>query len=146
MKLICKKFNELSTLELYRILYCRSEVFIMEQAVNYQDLDFKDQKSTHVMLTDNGEIVSYLRIIPQGVKYPESSIGRVITMKRYRNKGYARQLINMAIDVLKDSAQMPIRIEAQAYLKNFYESFGFKAVSQEYILEGLPHIDMIMTE
>jgi ElaA protein len=36
-----------------------------------------------------------------------------------------------------------IRIQAQAYLVNFYRSFGFKEVSAEYLGDNIPHIDMI---
>ncbi len=36
-----------------------------------------------------------------------------------------------------------ITLAAQAYLKAFYESHGFLAVSDEYLEDGIPHIDMV---
>ncbi|GMA44928.1 hypothetical protein GCM10025853_23850 [Tetragenococcus halophilus subsp. halophilus DSM 20339] len=35
-----------------------------------------------------------------------------------------------------------MHIEAQTYLYNFYTSFGFEAVSEEYLEDGIPHINM----
>ena len=36
-----------------------------------------------------------------------------------------------------------IKIQAQAYLIGFYSSLGFKAVSEEYLEDDIPHIDML---
>ena len=44
-----KRFNELSTHELYVILQLRSEVFVVEQDCVYQDLDNKDLDAYHVL-------------------------------------------------------------------------------------------------
>lgn len=143
MELIRKRFKELSIDELYEILYCRSSVFVVEQDEVYQDLDFNDQKSTHLYFKDNGRIAAYLRVIEPGVKYPENSIGRLVTMREYRHRGLARQLMLTAINEIRQKNSLPIRIEAQAYLEKFYESLGFCTVSEVYIFEGLPHIDML---
>ena len=37
----------------------------------------------------------------------------------------------------------PIRIGAQARLEKFYEGFGFRKASDEYIEDGIPHIEML---
>ena len=37
----------------------------------------------------------------------------------------------------------PIRIEAQTYAKGFYAKFGFRQVSQEFLEDGIPHIQML---
>lgn len=50
MKLTVKKFQELTTTELYEILKARAEIFIMEQEINYQDMDDIDYKSLHCFL------------------------------------------------------------------------------------------------
>ena len=143
MKLVCKRFEELTVDELYRILECRAEIFIFEQNIVYHDLDYKDQRSYHLFIEEDGRLLSYLRVIDSGVKYPASSIGRVVTVKDRRKEGLAGKLIEKAIEIIRDRGEKIIKIEAQAYLKKYYESFGFKPTSVEYILEGLPHIDMI---
>jgi ElaA protein len=36
-----------------------------------------------------------------------------------------------------------IRIEAQAHLEKFYGSLGFVTQSKPYMLDGIPHIEML---
>ena len=141
MKIQIKRFEELTTAELYEILRCRAEVFIVEQNCVYQDLDNEDSRSTHVYIENNGKILAYLRVIDPGVKYPAASIGRVLTMKEARGKGLARPLMEEAIKLAKEKSPV-VEIEAQAYLREFYKSLGFTATSEEFMLEGRLHLSM----
>lgn len=36
-----------------------------------------------------------------------------------------------------------IRIEAQVYAREFYEKAGFVKVSEEFLDDGIPHIEML---
>lgn len=145
MDIIIKRFGDLTLEELYGILHCRQEVFVVEQNIIYQDLDYIDQNSTHVFIKEGGKIASYLRIIDRGIKYPETSIGRVLTMPEFRHKGLSRKLMEIAILEVKTHNRMPIKIEAQEYLVEFYESLGFKPISASFILEGIPHVSMLLS-
>lgn len=139
-----KKFNELNIEEIYKILALRNEVFIVEQECPYLDCDDKDLNSYHLFLTENGQIVSYLRILEKGVSYDEISIGRVAVKKSYRGKGISRKMMLKAIEFIENNlSENTIKIQAQAYLLDFYSSLGFKAVSEEYLEDNIPHIDMI---
>ena len=139
-----KKFNELNIEEIYKILALRNEIFIVEQECPYLDCDDKDLNSYHLFLRENGEIVSYLRILEKGVSYDEISIGRVAVKKSYRGKGISRKMMQKAIEFIENNlSENTIKIQAQAYLLNFYSSLGFKAVSEEYLEDNIPHIDMI---
>ena len=141
MEIRTKRFEELTTPELYEILRCRSEVFVVEQNSVYQDLDNEDKNATHVYVENSGKILAYLRVIDPGIKYPAASIGRVLTMKEARGKGLARLLMNEAIKIAKEIAPT-IEIEAQAYLREFYKSLGFVETSGEFVLDGRLHISM----
>lgn len=139
-----KKFNELNIEEIYKILALRNEIFIVEQECPYLDCDDKDLNSYHLFLRENGEIVSYLRILEKGVSYDEISIGRVAVKKSYRGKGISRKMMLKAIEFIENNlSENTIKIQAQAYLLDFYNSLGFKAVSEEYLEDNIPHIDMI---
>ena len=144
MEVVIKRFQELTSEELYGILHCRQEVFVVEQKIVYQDLDYLDQDSTHLFLKHEGKIVAYLRIIDAGIKYKEVSIGRVLTLPEFRHHGLARKLMELAILEVKTRKSMPIKIEAQEYLEKFYESLGFEKVSKPFILEGISHVSMIL--
>lgn len=140
-----KKFEELSTSELYTILQLRSEVFVVEQNCVYQDIDGKDKKSLHFMAWQQDELVAYTRLVPPGVSFTEASIGRVITSPRYRGLGIGIQLIEKSIPhTLAAYSTHQIKIGAQLYLKNFYESFGFEQCSESYLEDGILHIDMFL--
>jgi len=139
-----KKFNELNIEEIYKILALRNEIFIVEQDCPYLDCDDKDLNSYHLFLRENGEIVSYLRILEKGVSYDEISIGRVAVKKSYRGKGISRKMMLKAIEFIENNlSENTIKIQAQAYLLDFYSSLGFKAISEEYLEDNIPHIDMI---
>lgn len=144
--IITKAFRELTLDELYQILHARQEVFALEQNIMYQDMDFIDQKSVHLFIRDeeNGQIKAYLRIIAPGVKYPEVSIGRVLTMPHYRHQGYARRLMLEAMATARRLFPESIKIEAQEYLVKFYETIGFTPISEPFILEGISHVEMIL--
>ena len=139
-----KRFEELTTTELYEILRVRAEVFVVEQTCVYQDLDEKDKKAYHLFCEEEGKILAYLRILDKGVSYSEISIGRVLTTENNRKKGLARELMKKAIDfIYKDLGEKQIRISGQLYLQVFYESLGFQTVSEMYLEDDIPHVEML---
>jgi ElaA protein len=142
---VFKKFTELTAAELYAIMQLRNEVFVVEQNCAYQDADDKDQKSEHFCGWDNEKLVAYTRIIPPGISYPEASIGRVVTSPAYRRTGAGRQLMQQSINLTFGRFNCTaIKIGAQVYLTNFYQSLGFEQCSPMYLEDGIPHIEMIL--
>ncbi|OEF95707.1 GNAT family N-acetyltransferase [Desulfuribacillus alkaliarsenatis] len=144
MNWIIKAFNELEVEELYDIITQRNDVFIMEQNCIYQDCDGKDKKSYHLYLEHAGEIIAYIRIVNKGVSYEEVSLGRVLVNRKHRGQEYGKDLMTKAIEFVEQTmGECAIRISAQSYLIRFYESFGFKVVSDEYMEDGIPHTEML---
>lgn len=143
MELKLKHFNELTTTELYEIIKSRIEVFVVEQNCPYQDVDEKDKLSYHLFYEDKGRVISYIRLIEAGISYEVPSIGRVITLKQYRNKGLSRKLLLRGIELIeKLYGEKEIKISAQAHLHDFYKSVGFKQITQSYLEDDIPHIGM----
>lgn len=139
-----KKFSELENNELYQILELRCEVFVVEQNCAYNDIDNKDQDAYHLLLEDNKKIVAGLRILKKGVSYDQISIGRVVVSKEHRGLGIAKEMMLKAIEFIEnDLNEKEIKISAQAYLIEFYKSIGFVEVSQVYLEDDIPHIDML---
>lgn len=139
-----KKFESLTVHELYAILRLRSEVFVVEQACVFQDMDNKDQSSCHLMGWENNNLVAYTRLVPPGISYPEASIGRVVTSPAARGSGIGKLLMEKSIEQTNHIyGKTPIRLGAQLYLKKFYESLGFRQTSDVYIEDGIDHIEMI---
>ncbi len=143
----CVPFPALRVEQLYEILALRQEVFIVEQNCPYLDADGRDQAALHLMGRDEqGRLVTYTRILPQGVSYPEyASIGRVITSQLVRGQGRGRELMERSKDELfrHFGGPQPIKIGAQAHLREFYRSVGYEPTGEAYLEDGIPHIGMI---
>src|ERR1700742_210221 len=133
----CKTFDDLTPEELYMILRLRSEVFVVEQNCVFLDMDNKDFYCEHLMGWQGEKLLGYSRIVPAGISYVESSIGRIVTSPAARKDGFGKELLTTSIDhVYMLLGKVPIRIGAQYYLKKFYESFGFIQKGEIYLEDG----------
>lgn len=138
-----KIFDDITTKELYNILKVRQEVFVVEQEAAYLDADDTDQKAIHIWAEKDDKVVAYCRIFDQGVKYKETSIGRVLTHPDYRKLKLGRTLVGYAVDTIENRYKTSaIRISAQNYLIKFYEDFEFISTDKKYLEDNLPHTEM----
>lgn len=145
MNIEIKQFSELSASELYKILKLRSDVFIVEQNCAYPDIDGKDIHCFHLIIKEDNEIASYVRVLPKGVTFDTASIGRVVTSPNHRGNGLSRLAMQTAVDFIKNEWNEPkITIGAQFYLNKFYASLGFVNIGKSYVEDGIEHIDMIL--
>lgn len=142
-------FQELTNVELYEVLAQRQKVFVLEQQCFYNDFDGLDFGAHHLVgwrRAGDGsrELVAYLRVLSPGAKYDEMSIGRVLTTQAARGTGAGRELLAQGIAYAEQlHPGHRIRIGAQQYLEAFYQSFGFKTISEPYDEDGIMHIDML---
>lgn len=140
-----KSFENLTNIELYEMLQLRSAVFVVEQNCPYLDCDDKDFSATHILGYVNDDIVCSVRLIPKGISYHDYySIGRVVNSANVRNTGVGKQLMIKAHEIVYELwGDVPIKIGAQAYLKTFYEQFGYIDMNEPYLEDGIPHLIMI---
>lgn len=138
-----KRFKDLTTDELYHILYLRTATFVVEQKRVYQEVDEKDPQAIHVFdINDQHQILAYARLylIDQKTKV---SFGRVVTRKKVRGKGLGKQLMEQIMAAIKEYfPQKPIEIEAQQQVAGYYQKFGFQSQGKPFIFESTPHIVM----
>jgi ElaA protein len=145
MDFIIKNFNELTVGELYEILELRINIFVVEQDCPYPEIDGKDKQAMHLFVREERKIIAYLRILPRGVSFDEVSFGRVVVDKKHRRKGLAKALLERAIQYTQEEMrEAKVRIEAQSYTRGLYESVGFIKISEEFIMDRLPHIEMLL--
>src|SRR5690606_31069986 len=144
MKIQLKSFNKLSTSELYKIFYLRNLVFVVEQNCPYLDTDCKDHLAYHLMIYSNKkELIAYARIFKPNIKYETASIGRVVVHPDHRGKQLGDLLISHSINAIEDLYQTSeITISAQPHLQRFYNKHGFETVSDEYVEDDIPHVEM----
>ena len=145
-----KRFDEMTPHELHDALALRCRVFILEQGP-YQDPDGNDKHAWHLLgrapESEHGNaLLATLRIVDAGLNYPEPSIGRVVCAPEIRGLGVGRNLVAeglaQAQRVFPGQAN---RISAQAHLQRMYGELGFQTVSEEYLEDDIPHVEMLYT-
>ena len=139
-----KTFSELDAITFFKIAKARIDIFVVEQMCPYPELDDIDIKDTtqHIFsLNEHEELMMYARCYPN--EFDGVSIGRVIVTERFRGNGHGNLLMKMCLDVCEKTWQgTKIRVSAQSHLQKFYMELGFKVISEVYLEDDIPHIDM----
>ena len=105
-------------------------------------MDDADKLAYHVFLKDADGIQAYLRVLPEKAVFDEVSIGRVIAVKR--RCGLGTRIVSEGLKVAREKfGAERIKIEAQTYAKGLYEKAGFVQSSEEFLEDGIPHVQMI---
>ena len=150
------RFDDLEPRHLYALLRARIEVFIIEQNCSFLDTDGADPHAWHLLgwvvphtAADSGAtppavLAAYLRLIEPRRVFDEPSIGRVLTVAPFRRIGLGRPLMNEGLRKAADlSPGDAVRIGAQIRLERFYQSLGFRTVSEMYVEDGIEHVQML---
>ena len=141
------RFEELTLQQLHRIYVARQQVFSVEQNCAYLDADGLDESAWHLAAWSPQHRVplAYARLLDPGAKYPEPSMGRVLTTAPARGTGLGRELVRRVI--VQAAQAFPgqgIRISAQSRLEAFYREAGFVVVGEPYPEDGIPHTGMLL--
>ena len=144
----CLCLGEMSSDQLFELLRMRQNIFIIEQSCIYPDIDKHDLSCWHLLgYGPNSELHAYCRLLkPQSI-YNEAAIGRVLVKNEYRGRGVARELMLEAhrrCELIFKSKT--VRLNAQAYLKEFYEDIGYRCVSAPYSEDGIMHVEMLRVD
>ena len=106
--------------------------------------DGADRQAWHLLGRNaGGELLAYLRVLDPGVKFEGVSIGRVVVNASLRGQGIGHELMREGLaQCAAHWPGQPIRISAQAHLQRYYNRHGFQAVTDEYLEDGIPHVQM----
>ncbi len=139
MEILSRLFEELDGRTAYLLWQLRAEVFVVEQACAYGDLDGRDlePETRHVFAQAGDRPVAYLRILeePDGT----ARIGRVCVAADHRAAGLAARLMQVA---LSDIGARESVLEAQSHLERWYARLGYVVTGPEYLDDGIPHVPM----
>ena len=136
-------YKDLSKELFFELIKLRIEIFVVEQKCYYQELDEEDKIALHVVGQKNGIVIAVGRIIPD-VSKMQVSIGRIVVKNGFRNNGYARKMMDVILEYIGHNFKTySIKLSAQVYLINFYNSFGFKEIGKVYLEDGIEHINMV---
>jgi len=140
------RLGELSAGQIYAVLAARVAIFVVEQNCAYQDLDGLDADAEHLIAWSGKEVAGYLRVLAPGTRFDDPSIGRIITTQPFRGSGLGREVVAKGIERTRQRYPgQPIRISGQKYLERFYRDFGFVTVSEPYLEDGIPHVEMVLS-
>ena len=142
--LVSKTWIELTTDELYSFLKLRTDVFFVEQRIDEEELDNRDQEPTtrHLWIADELGAAAYLRIIVDAeptLRDARHLFGRVAVRSDRRGEGLAQLLI---AEVMRLIGEHPMLLHAQEYIAPLYARYGFEPVGELYVEAGLPHVMM----
>ncbi len=133
---------DLDTRQLYALLRLRVDVFVVEQASPYSELDGRDleESTRHYWLAGDGSdapMLGCLRLLQE----PDEGyrIGRVCTARSVRGHGLGRQLIEAALAEVGD---VPCVLDAQEQLADLYRGYGFVSAGPTYDWDGVTHLPM----
>lgn len=140
MEFNARKFDELTGTQVYEILKSRSQIFMLEQGITCLDMDDKDYESFHFFYEQDKRVCAYMRAFYLDEEKTCVKIGRVLSLEHKNGLGSA--LTRDTFDYLKNIGVKKVVVSAQKGAVGFYEKMDFDAVSDEYLEEGIPHIEM----
>ena len=141
-EILWSRFADIDNYTLYSLLRLRSEVFVVEQACAFVDLDGRDTiaSTEHAWIPDepaSSDVLAGLRVFEDG---PETvKISRVVTRPGLRGQGLGDQLMKAAIVRYRGSA---IVLDAQTRLVAWYERLGFAADGDRFLEDDILHTPM----
>ncbi len=136
-------WDDLDRDALHDVARVRQRVFVVEQACPYLDLDGLDPRAMHLVGRIDGAIAAYLRAFAPGALRDEAVIGRVLTAPEHRGRGLGRALmVEGHRRVARAWGRVPIALGAQAHLRDFYASLGYRCVGPAYDEDGISHLPM----
>lgn len=137
--IVSRTFGELTARELHDLLRLRCDVFVVEQACAYPELDGRDPEpgTGHHWIEIGDEIAAYARTLTE----PDGAvrIGRVVTAPEHRGGGLAGVLV---ADLVERLGAGELVLDAQSHLAGWYEQQGFDVVGDEFVEDGIPHVPM----
>ncbi|EEI20449.1 Acetyltransferase [Lentilactobacillus hilgardii] len=118
----------------------RKSVFVKEQGIDETlEFDGTDGDATHYVAYAQHRPVATARatVTGEGVH-----IQRVATLKMYRHKGFAKQLLEAILNDPKYKGETNFYLGAQETAKGLYETLGFKQYGDPFMEVGIKHVNM----
>ncbi len=123
-------------------LALREEVFCEEQGVPRElELDGRDADARHLVAVDpsSGEVVGTLRLLRDG---DTAKVGRVAVRRRFRRRGIASLMLQMAVERARAEGATRARLAAQTRALEVYVGAGFVVESEPFQEAGIEHVWM----
>ncbi len=148
-------FDDLDPRTAYLLWQLRIDVFVVEQACAYPELDGRDLEpgTRHIWLDGAGGVaadgstsdgagdrcvpVACLRVLTE--PGPVRRIGRVCVAAHARGEGLAARLMEAALVEIGDQ---PSVLDAQVQMRDWYVRLGYRVDGPEFLEDGIAHVPM----
>lgn len=116
----------------------RDAVFVAEQSVPPElEWDGEDTTAVHFLALEDNYAIGTARLLPDG------EIGRLSVLRDWRGLKVGEALLQAVIDEAQARDLTRQTLSAQVQASGFYERFGFRITSEEFLEAGLPHVQMV---
>lgn len=143
------EMDALTPRQLHDLLRLRVDIFVVEQACPYPEIDGRDPHARHLLVsasceTGETELAACLRLLRPDAPGAPLRIGRIVVAPAWRGTGLGDYLMRAALaEARRIAPDHPQALSAQAHLTAFYAAHGFVPVSETYLEDGIPHVDML---
>jgi predicted GNAT family N-acyltransferase len=132
MKVVVAKTQK----ELLDNVLVRGKVFVVEQEIDW-DIEFDGLDDICVLFT------AYIDDIPVGAaRLYKNKVGRVATLKEYRKKGIASEIMKKIEEYALDNNIKLLKLNAQLHVKDFYLHLGYIPEGDIFQEADIDHIKM----
>lgn len=142
--IVAKSWAQLTPREIYDLLKLRTDVFLLEQRADDEELDGRDDEpgTRHYWIADARGCAAYVRLLwndPPEHRDAHRVIGRVATRADRRGEGLVIALLERAVADHPGEAMM---LHSQSYVVGLYARLGFEAYGEPYDEAGIEHVSM----
>ena len=146
---------DLSPLEVHKLYKLRVDVFVHEQRCPYAEIDDIDalDSTKHVQMWkhdgENRTLLGTARVYPttatiHGTATEAVQIGRVVLTPTARGTGLSDELMINTLRLCEEQfSGLPVYLEAQSPLQDFYGAYGFQVCGPEFEEERIAHLPMV---
>lgn len=115
----------------------RGQVFIIGQDIDYE-IEFDGLDNECTLFT------AYIEETPVGAaRLYKNKVGRVATLEEYRKQGVASALMKFIEEYSRNQGLPTLVLNAQLYVKDFYEHLGYIPVGDIFQEADIDHIKMV---
>lgn len=144
----CARLRDVPPETLYRVMWLRVSVFVVEQRAAYPELDGRDLETDAELLwiEEDGDVVATARLLLDAAEDKRDAtarIGRVATAHAARGRGFAAYIMRAAVARSAERwPNLPVALDAQTHLADWYARFGFEVCGAGFLEDDIPHVPM----
>ncbi|MCY7979780.1 GNAT family N-acetyltransferase [Bacillus inaquosorum] len=129
--------------DLHTAFEIRKTVFVEEQGCpvsdEFDEFDTLREDCRHILVYHENKPVGTARVrIVEHV----GKLERICILKPYRKFGLGKVIVDALERIVKEQGISAFKLHGQTQAAGFYEKLGYQTASEEFILDGIPHVLM----